>query len=50
MKDKKNENIGKTVIVKNVDPDIVEYVKGTNIPMTVFVRLALKEKMDRDKK
>jgi len=45
-KERKNTNIS----VKEIGDELYDYIKSTNIPIAAFVRLALKEKMDRDKK
>ena len=45
-KDRKTNDIN----VKNVDKDIFDYVASTGIPMTTFAKMAMREKMDRDKK
>ena len=36
--------------VKNVNQDIFDYVEKTGIPMTTFAKMAMREKMERDKK
>lgn len=45
-KDRKTNDIN----VKNVDQDIFDYVASTGIPMTTFAKMAMREKMERDKK
>ena len=36
--------------VKNVDKEIFDYVALTGITMTAFAKMAMREKMERDKK
>ena len=40
----------RTIIVTNVSEDDCEYIEDTGIPLTVFVRKAIKEKRARDSK
>lgn len=36
--------------VKDIDDSVFDYVKSTGIPMNTFVKMALDEKIERDKK
>jgi len=47
---KKRKRKSDAISVGGIDRDIFDYVESTGIPMTNFVRMALREKMDRDKK
>ncbi len=47
MADKKE---GRNLNVKNVDSDDYKYIESTGIPISQFVRMAIKEKRDRDSK
>ena len=47
MADKKE---GRNLNVKNVDADDYEYIESTGIPISKFVRMAIKEKRKRDSK
>jgi len=46
---KKSSRKTNDINVKNVDQDIFDYVDSTGIPMTTFARMAMREKMERDK-
>lgn len=46
MSDKK---LSYDINVKKIDKEDYEYIQKSNIPITTFVRLAIKEKIARDK-
>lgn len=48
VKEVVKKKVPSDINVKNIDPDIYVYIQSTGIPISTFVRMALKEKMDRD--
>jgi len=41
---------GRDINVKNIDEDDYKYIESTEIPISAFVRTAIKEKRARDSK
>lgn len=48
LANKKRSRKTNDINVKNVDQDIFDYVDSTGISMSTFVRMAIREKKDRD--
>ena len=47
MSDRK---VSTDINVKDIGSELYDYIKSTGIPISTFTRMALREKMDRDKK